>query len=233
MSGIPNAPANSLLPYLAGFFLAPFVKSGVVWGRYVQVGHCVVAAQVAFETGALLGYHFRERFPVFVKLFCEPGKETELANYLKELARSRMASCQVEGMTFFNLRWQRHVDLTMEAMRRAGLTNITDPGAFHLIAQERIRLTNVARWLSFVTSEGIGLGAGLPQITEALWRNSFELPMGEEDLRDYHLMRTHGLDVPETPPRREMLHEAEARAVSYIVPYVSHHCPEMLKELGL
>ena len=136
-------------------------------------------------------------------------------------------------MTFFDLRWDKHVTLTMDAMHRAGRTQLTDARDFYQIAQERVRPENACRWLSEVVAQGIALGAGQPHITEKLWRNSYELAMGEEGLRDYHLARAHGLDVPATPPRPEMLQEAEARAVSYIVPYISNHCPETLRELGL
>ena len=226
-------PRNSVLPYLAGFILAPFVGKGLLSEKWVSLGQCVIAAQVAYETGALLGYRFREQMPTFAKLFCEPGHETELATYLKESTRAEMSRCQGESMTFFRLRWETDVAFTMEAMRRAGRTKLTDTGDFHLIAGERIRAVDVSPWLQTVTAKGIGLGSGLPQLMEKLWRNSYELPMGEEDVRAVAQLRAHGLELPQSLAEPESLEAAQARAVSWIIPYISHHCPEMMQELGL
>ena len=235
MSRLPNAPPDSVLPYLAGFILAPFVRKGLLSGKWVPLGQCVVAAQLAYETGAVLGYRFRERMPSFAKLFCGPGRETEVVTYLKESAHAEMSSCRGEGTTFFGLRWEAEVALAMEAMRRAGRTRLTDTRDFHLIAGERIRPANASPRLQTARAKGIGLGCGLPQLTENLWRNSYELPMGEEDVRAVAQLRAHGLILPDRPPPyyRENLEAAQARVVSWLVPYVSHHCPEMLRELGL
>jgi hypothetical protein len=233
MRTLPNAPANSLLPYLAGFMLAPFVRKSLFSGKWVPLGQCILAAQLAYEAGAVLGYYFRDRMPVFAKLFCEPGRETELVTYLKESARAEMASCQGESATFFDLSWEAEVALAMEAMRRAGRTKLTDTGDFHLIAGERIRAANTSPRLQTVMAKGIGLGCGLPELTEKLWRNSFALPSGDENRRQWAVWRAHGLDLPEIPPAPESLKEAQARVVSYIVPYISRRCPEMVQELGL
>lgn len=81
--------------------------------------------------------------------------------------------------------------------------------------------------------QGVALGMWLPQVTEKLWRNSYALRRGEEELRWWAIWRSHGLKLPEIPPGPESLEAAQARVVSYIVPYVSHRWPEMLKELGL
>ena len=222
-----------MLPYLAGFILAPFVSIGLPLGKWVPLGQCVAAAQLAYETGALLGYRFREQMPTFAKLFCEPGRETELATHLNESTRAEMSSCDGESMTFFRLRWETDVAFTMEAMRRAGRTKVTDTGDFHLIASESIRAVDMSPGLQTVTVRGIGLGSGLPQITEKLWRNSYELPMGEEDVRALAQLRAHGLKLPQSLPEPESFEAAQARVVSWIIPYISHHCPEMLKDLGL
>ena len=113
-----------------------------------------------------LGYRFREEMPAFAKLFSEPGRESELATYLKESARAEMLSCQGESMTFFRLKWEAEVALAMEAMRRAGRTKLTDTGVFHLIASERTRAGDLCPRLQTVIAQGIGLGSGLPELTE-------------------------------------------------------------------
>lgn len=234
MSKATDSPENQLVAYLAGFLLGPFVRRGLLLGRWVPLGQCVVAAQVAYETGALLGYRFRDRMPVFAKLFSEPGRETELSTFLTESARAEMSSREGEWTTFFDLRWEEDVAHAMAAMRRACRTELTDTYDFFKIAGERVRPDpTLFGWLQTVTAKGIGLGCGLPQLTEKLWRNSHELPKGEEELRMWELWRAQGLNLPETPPGPESLQEAQARAVSYIVPYISRHWPEMLKELGL
>lgn len=138
MSQSSDIAGRQLLAYLAGFLLAPFVKSGPLSGRWVPLGQCVVAAQVAYETGALLGYRFRNQMPVFVKLFCEPGREVDSLNYLKQIAQKEPMSCRGERTTFFDLRWNKHVTRTVDAMHRAGRTQLSDPHDFYRIAQERV-----------------------------------------------------------------------------------------------
>jgi hypothetical protein len=233
MSKPTSNPRNLLMAHLAELFLSPFVRTGLLSGRWVPFGQCIIAAQEAYETGALLGHRFHDKIPIFVKLFCEPGRETGLAACMGEIARAEVASCQVETMTFFELRWEKHVASMMGAMRRAGRTNLTETHSYYLIASERVRYANVYRWLQSVTSEGIALGMWLPELAEKLWRNSYALPRGEKELQEWAAWRSYGLNLPETPPAPESLEAAEARVVSYIVPYISQRWPEMLQELGL
>jgi hypothetical protein len=145
MSKPTQTPRNLLTAYLAELFLSPFVRRGLLSGKWVPLGQFVTAAQEAYETGALLGHRFHDKMPIFVKLFCEPGRETELATYMGEIARDEIASRQVEGMTFFDLRWEKHVASMMEAVRRAGRTNLTEAHDYYLIAGERIRYADVYR----------------------------------------------------------------------------------------
>jgi predicted nucleic acid-binding protein len=233
MSKPSENPRNLLMAHLAELFLSPFVTSGLLSGKWVPLGQCVIAAQAAYETGALLGHRFHDKKVIFVKLFCEPGRETDLVTHMGQVARDEIAACQGEGVTFFDLRWEKHVASTMEAMRRAGRTNLTETHSYYLIANEKIRYASVYRWLQSVTVQGVALGMWLPEVTEKLWRNSYAVAGGEEEAREWARWRSYGLNVPEVPPSPERLEDAQDRAVSYIVPYISHRWPEMLKELGL
>src|SRR6266446_817515 len=61
--------APTLLAYIAQQIISPVTKKGLFSDEYVLFGSYMPCAQFLYETGAILGYTFRDRLLSFVELF--------------------------------------------------------------------------------------------------------------------------------------------------------------------
>jgi hypothetical protein len=88
---------------------------------------------------------------------------------------------------------------------------------------ELLRLTNWSQG-----DEGIGFGSSFPELTERMYRNSYE----HIDTDLWSEARTHGLAIPEKP-EIVSLEEREATVLQMVAAYASEYYPELVDPLDL
>lgn len=218
--------ASGLLAYLGHQVAAPIVRKGWLSGEYVLVGDYLPCCQFLYETGAILGYKFRDRIITFVALFCEPGRESELAAQLGETAASRLAQLEGEPDDLMDLYFKPEATRVIRTMQNARLTTFCDWQDFPKVAKQKLRVADVWSQIQLVPAQGIGLGSRYPALTEKLFSH-------EIDSRLWRELRSHGLDIPAFPPKAKSMREREEEALAMIKPYVSKAHPDLLGPLGL
>ena len=218
--------APPLTAYLANQIIAPVRKKGWFTGDYVLFGEYMPCAQFLYDTGAVLGYLFRDRLVAFVELFTEPGHQSDFANYISTLAASRLASLPTEPNDFMDLFLKPEAERIMKIMHSSGATKYSDWSDFAKVFKQKMPIEGIFKQLQFALVEGVSLGSHCPELTERLLLHT-------EDTKVWLDARSHGLDIPALPPSPKSIRERQAEAMAMIRPYVEKVRPDLLTKLGL
>ena len=219
-----------LTAYLANVVIAPAVKKAFLGGPYVSFGSYIASSQILYETGTICGLLFRERMAIFVKLFCEPGRESEFLMFIREAAGDILRACADEPAGFIDLFARTEITFMMDRMRQAGLTKLSDWLDSPQLVNHKIDLTNVFQRLQIVAVEGIGLGSQYAEIAERLWKKSYQDPAESELFRRFGLP---GADMPQNPLRTVSFENRKREVLSLVKSYVSEARPDLLGPLEL
>ncbi len=220
-----SAP-TPLLAYLAHQIIRPVTKKGLFSDEYVLFGHYMPCAGFLYETGAILGYTFRDRLPSFVGLFTESGHEADAVAHIGDPAARRLAGLGEEPKDFTDLFWKPEAERLMKIMRDQGLTKCCGWSDFPAVAKQKMRLADIFSNLQVAAWEGIGFGSRYPELTQKLFAHA-------EDVEVWKEARAAGLDIPAAPPRRKAIWEREGEARAMIRPYIEKVRPDLLLNLGL
>ena len=85
---------DAFLGFAAAQIMAPVVKRRVFGEEYLSANDYMVAYQGAYDTGVALGFVLRNQASEFVRLFCAPGHEHQLLDYLHTLVQSELVVLQ-------------------------------------------------------------------------------------------------------------------------------------------
>jgi hypothetical protein len=208
-----NSP--SLVAYLAALIVGKATRKRMFSGPYVFFGDYIACGQFLFDTGAVLGYTFHEKIAVFAELFAEQGRSSDVVNYLEELAARRLAAHSSEPTDMMELFSQPEIERI-----------VPEHGKFTKVAKQKLPLTDsLVRNLALAAAEGIALGSQRPKLTERL----LSCRIGEQEWED---ARSHGLDIPASPPQMKSIRERQTEAIAIIRPYVEKVRPDLLVKLG-
>jgi hypothetical protein len=202
---------------------APALKKRLFAAPYIPFRRYLGCYQVAFETGAVLGYTFRDRLSTFAKLFCVPGREEELSMAMQALARQKIAKVG-ETENFLVLAMFAEEARITANWRESG---ITDTQIDHLSQRLKMTLEQAFKNLSGAVSTGIGFGSAFPELTERLWRAAYERELTPDEWREYQRIGViSGDDVPEPLP----LIKRQGQLLSLVELFVCKTLPELLPE---
>jgi hypothetical protein len=200
-----NTP--SLLGYLVHQIIAPVKRKGLFSGEYVLFAEYLSQAQFLYETGAVLGYIYRDRLDAFVEVFSEPGRQADLTNYLVTgtFVDDRLAALSGEPKCFYDLFLKSEGKKLMKKMHEFGLTRFSDWLDFPKICRLKMPIKNYFERLQITALEGIQLGSQHPELTEKLF--SYEY-----DAVEWRLWHESGLEIGPSPPKTIPLSERQAEA---------------------
>src|SRR5258706_3013922 len=116
------------LSYLAHILIRPAKKKGWLSGDYVLLPEYLSQAQLLYETGAVLGYRYRDRIETFAELFSEPGRHVDLIYFLTTATPvgDRLATLSEDPKNFFELFTKSEARDLMRTMHSAGLTQFSE-----------------------------------------------------------------------------------------------------------
>jgi len=215
-----------LLAYLVHQIIAPLTRKGLFSDDHIFFGEYMPCAEFLYETGAVLGYTFRDRLVVFVELFTEPGHQSDFVSYIATPAAHRLAELPGEPKDFMDLFFKPEAERLMKVMCSHGLTKYSDWTDITKVAKQKMRIKDIFSGLQMTAAEGVGLGSQYPELTERLLLDA-------DDADAWRDARTHGLDIPASPPRPRPIHERQTEAKVMIRPYVEKVRPDLLTKLGL
>ncbi len=219
----------SLMFHLGKNVVLPLVEKGLFGGTYIRVGRFLIAGLWLYQTGAVLGRARRDRLETLAKMFSEPGRERESSNYLQDLAAKRIDKYGREPERFYDFFMKTEYEkagVSWPAMLDAG--GRVDLDAMKRVRKEKIPLDQADQTLRMFVLEGIGFGAKFPELTERMWRQTYET----FDLEVWDDARRHGVDVPEEPTPIP-LEQQEQEVLAQVAVYATEHFPELVEPLGL
>jgi hypothetical protein len=214
---------RTLIDEFVTSIIAPALKKRVFAASYIPFRRYLGCYQVAFETGAVLGYTFRDRLSTFAKLFCVPGREEELSMAMQELARQKISKVG-ETENFLGLAMFAEEARITANWRESG---ITEKQIDHLSQRLKMTLEQAFKNLSGAVSTGIGFGSAFPELTERLWKAGYERELMPDEWREYQRIGVvSGDDIPEPLP----LIKRQGQLLSLVELFVSKTRPELLSE---
>jgi hypothetical protein len=224
-------------PTFIGSLSIPIVtkvaKTRPFGGPYIRFYDLCTVSSYLYTSGAILGRARRNKLSILAKLFSIPGTEKENMAGLQEEATKRLTKFKNEvgnePDTFNEFILFRELEsatgLGMEDWFKAyaeGDTKIMK------IADEKVPLEKAEPSIKWFGLEGIGFGSSFPELTEKIYRNSYE----NIDMDVWAKHKAHGLAIPEKPDI-VTLKEQEKSILGIVAAYTSEYYPELLDPLDL
>jgi hypothetical protein len=139
---------------------------------------------------------------------------------------ARLAALGHEPKDFMELYFIPEAKRFMQVFRDAGLTAYFEWIDFPKLAKHKMRPADIWSQLQFTAAEGVAFGYSHSELAEKLF-------MYEDDPQGWQDARSHGLDIPASPPKARSIHQRQAEALALIRPYVAKARPDLLETLGL
>lgn len=218
----------SILGYLTHQIVSPVAKKGLFSGEYLLFADYLSIAQRLYETGAVLGFSYRDRLDSFAALLSEPGRQADLASFLmtSNSAADRLAGLPDDPKNFYDLFLKPEGKKLMKNMHDVGLTQFSDWQDFPKVRRIKMPIKKYFEILQFTVMQGILLGSRHPELTEKLF--SYEY-----DAEEWRVWYEAGSEIGPSPPKTIPLRERQTEVAAVIRPYVANMRPELLAKLGL
>ncbi|HXP82882.1 MAG TPA: hypothetical protein VN976_23475 [Verrucomicrobiae bacterium] len=207
-----NPPLIDMFVYT---IMNPAVKKPFIGAPYITFQRYLGCYQIAFETGVILGYAFRDRLLTFAKLFSEAGREKDATAFIKDIAQRVLNKVKepkdflVLGMSAEKSRIEiQYADKTEERINR-----------------QKFPPKSVFKQLQLAMFTGIGFGSSFPWLTEQLWRLQYEHAVDSQALER---LKKAGLNIPDQPYEPVSLATRQAELHSMVEQYVSDARPDLL-----
>ena len=224
-------------PTLIGFLGIPIVtkvaKTRFFGGPYIRFYNMFEVISYLYMSGAVLGRARRSKLSILAKMVSIPGREKEFLNWLQKQAKERLEKFTnevgKEPDTFNEFilfkELESAIGVSMEDWFEAytkGDTKIMKA------ADEKVPLEEAEPTIKTFQLEGIGFGSAFPELTEKLYRNTFE----KVDRDSWIEARKYGLAISEEPTIIS-LEEQEEIVLQMVAAYALEYYPELLDPLDL
>jgi len=220
-SEMPRSTPPSLAFSLGYEFVVPFIEKGLLGGPYLRFFRFLELGLWLYLTGAVLGRARHDRFEALARMFSDPGRESEVCDFLRDEALKRLQEYGREPDSF--------VDFFMQTeFRRVGL-KCGDPNDMKRADKGKIPLGAGEGHLKMFMLEGTGFGASFPELMERMWRQTYET---ERDSEMRAALIRAGLDVPQEWTALP-LKQREQEVLLQVAAYATEYYPELVEPLGL
>ncbi|HEX74043.1 MAG TPA: hypothetical protein G4N93_02720 [Dehalococcoidia bacterium] len=170
---------------------------------------------------------------ILAKLFSIPGTEKENLDGLQEEATKHLSKFRndiaKDPDTFHEFILFRELESAIGLSMEDWFKAYTEGDAKIMkIADEKVPLEKAEPSIKWFGLEGIGFGSSFPELTEKMYKNSYE----DIDMDVWAKHRAHGLVIPEEPTPIS-LEEQEKIVLQIVAAYASKCYPELLDALDL
>lgn len=191
--------------------------------RYITCARYLGCYEQAFESGAVLGHAFSGRLATFALLFCDPGREQELADWMRQAAQEHFIG-RGEPKNFFDLAMCYEQSRSEDVWRNAG----TPEGEIErLIISFKVPIKDAFGRLQVAMTTGIGFGNLYPVQTEEMWKSAYETPGDPEKLE---MLRRAGLSIEEKTQVPLPIAQQREKLMSFVKLFVATARPDLLPE---
>jgi len=221
---------------LMGFLGIPIVtkvaKTRLFGGPYIRFYNLFEVLSYLYMTGAILGRARRDNITELAKMFSMPGGEEEFMNWLQKQAKERLVKFRNEvgkkPDRFDEFILFREFESATGMSLTGWFGNKKETKKLLKACDEKVPLEEAEPVIKEFQLEGIGFGSSFSELTEKMYRNSYENI--DMDLWSKH--RAHGLAIPEKPTIIS-LEEQEEIILQMVAAYASEYYPELLDPLDL
>jgi len=224
---------STLMGYLGIPIVTKVAKTRLFGGPYIRFYDLCAVLSYLYTTGAILGRARRSKLSILAKMLAVPGTEKENINWLQEHAKERLEKFRhelgKEPDTFNEFilfkELESAIGVSMEDWFEAHTKG--NPKIMK-VADEKVPLEEAEPVIKLFAAQGIGFGSSFPELTEKMYRNTFE----NIDLDVWADARAHGLAISEKPTMLS-LEEQEEIVLQMVAAYTSEYYPELLDSLEL
>ena len=210
-------------PTLAEAFMVsliqPLIKMPLFGKRRLPLAAFLTVGGFLFETGAVLGWAYRDRQLAFERVIGSPETPGQLVRLMRFKAKERMAEGKSQDDSLAKFVYETQVARLghpMEWTSIEGMERFTD-----WLQKQSLDLDTAWSELHFLFYEGIGYGFEFPEETERRWKASYEKkhdPIEWRDAYQYGIVHT-----PEPPPVQtwdERVSELKAAFREYVIQFM-------------
>ncbi len=215
----------SLMSFLGMTAVTEVTETRLFGGCYIRLLNFLGLLSHLYESGAILGHARRNKLRILVKMLVLPGGEiNKFIKIYRDAAKERLDTFRNEV--------GNEPDTFNEFTVLRALDCLTGPSpdlkTLKKVFSRKVQLEKA--WLDIQTFgvEGIAFGNSFPELTERMYRNSYE----NYDMDKWSFARAQGLDIPEKPDIIS-LEEREGSLLQTVAAYTSQYYPELLDPLDL
>jgi len=200
-----------LTTYIAQVALTPIINKRLIGKPYVLMGQFFFRSQLIFESGMLLGYRYRNRILDFAKLFTTPGKEEDFVSYSHGLIKEH-----VDKLTKAESLMDIYLMPELERLKIDFFIGLPK------IAMRKIDFEKVFQNAEFAAAKGVVFGCYYPNLTEQLWKNTYETPT---DIKSLNEFIQAGLIIDDTP-KQISIEQGQQNMLPLLEEYIRTYRPE-------
>ncbi len=165
-----NAKRPTLTQILALRYVEPFVQTRLIGGG-VRFGRVLAAGVWLYASCAVLGRARRDHFEILAGMISTPRSADHLYRVLSAAAAERIGYHAGQPESFFDL-------FMRTEYTRLGLNwpppDIETAEVIHRFNRRRLPAEQAYELAETYALEGIGFGARFPELTERMWRRTFQ-----------------------------------------------------------
>lgn len=214
----------SLGQHLGTRAVSRVVTKGLFGGYFVRFSPLFWGAGLwVFEKGAVLGRARSDRLEIVARMLSQPGRERDACDFLRRTG--------IEQIKQWVEEYGKEPDSFHDFWAKTQFEGIDllDLDMIKRLSNKKYRLGEVLPKLNEWLARGIGFGAASPELTESMWRNTYEVTRDED--RWVKAARAE-LSIPDQPARLT-LEEMQHLVLFQVAEYAAEYFPELIKPLGL
>ena len=191
--------------------IQPLIKKPLFGKQKLPLKAFLSVGGFLFETGAVLGWAYRDRQLAFVRVIALPETPDQRVRLMRLKAKERVAEWESLNDSFYlfvyetevarrghpismmaseNEDWERYKE-NKENMRRFS----------DWVKEQSLDLHTAWTELHYIFYEGIGYGFEFPEETQRRWKAVYEKPKTPDDLISWHMAYQYGVvTTPEPAP---------------------------------
>lgn len=197
--------------------IGPVAQKRLFGGYNVPALSVVIASISVFQKAALLGFARAEQYDLLCTLIAEPGGESSVAEFCRDLAKKNWIE---HGVTKSLFDYAAHIEFPTLVLG--------DPTILKTLMTQKYRLGEVLNRFAISAAGGIGFGATRPDDFSAMWQRSYE----EIDTQAWSEAVQAGLNISSTPSALPLL-EAMPLVLAETAKCAREHFPKLVSQLSL
>jgi len=214
--------------------IQPLIKKPLFGKQRLPLKAFLSVGGFLFETGAVLGWTYRDRQLAFVRVIALPETPDQRVRLMRLKAKERVAEWESLNDSFYlfvyetelarrghpismmaseNEDWER----SKENMRRVS----------GWVKEQSLDLHTAWTELHYIFYEGIGYGFEFPEETQRRWKAVYEKPKTPDDLISWHMAYQYGVVTTPEPAPIQTWDERVSEVKDALRGYITEFKPEL------